>query len=256
MSKRNIIVHYHIFKNAGSSIDRVLQASFGDAWVNYDRSEADAKISPAELESYILDHPGLQAISSHHAVPPLPNRHLNVYPIILIRHPVDRAYSAYLFEWKKQKGQKEPVGSFAEYIAEKFKHPRKNAVEDFQTIHLANRSYTHRMPAAALGDEGLLANARNQLLSVGYFGIVDRFSESLKHFSHKLGSVFPQIKWTEYQENRLQDTQLTIGDKVRSIASELDVPTYTQLVMRNQLDIRLYEYALGQFDLMNHNELK
>ena len=99
MEKRKVIIHYHIFKNAGTSIDRMLKESFSERWANYDKPEPTSKISPAELEEFILDNPDLMAVSSHHAVPPLPDKHLEVYPIILLRHPIDRAYSAYLFEW-------------------------------------------------------------------------------------------------------------------------------------------------------------
>ena len=250
MTKRKVILHYHIFKNAGTSIDRMLQASLGNRWANFDRTDSSAKISPEEMEAYILDHPDLLAVSSHHAVPPLPDRHLHVYPIILLRHPVDRAYSAYLFEWKKQQNTTDPIGTFADYIREKFRQPRRNAIEDFQTLHLANRSYTHRLPSAEIGDEKLLSNARTLLREAGCFGIVDRFSESLKLMTRRLGPVFPEVKWNEYQENRLQEEGVDLSDKMKNVISMLDHATYTQLVMRNQLDLRLYENALGRFDHM------
>jgi hypothetical protein len=89
------------------------------------------------------------AVSSHQAVPSLPDRHLQVFPIVFLRHPIDRAYSAHLFEWKKQAGSEAPKGSFEEYVKEKFAQRRKSAIEEFQTLHLANRGYQGRSPAAA-----------------------------------------------------------------------------------------------------------
>jgi hypothetical protein len=91
-----------------------------DAW---DAANSGAKISASEMEAFVLDHPDILAVSSHQVVPPLPDRHLEVYPFIFIRHPIDRAYSAYLFEWKKQKAGDKGVGSFDDYVAEKFKLP-------------------------------------------------------------------------------------------------------------------------------------
>ena len=30
---RTIILHYHLFKNAGTSIDSILQENFGEQWI-------------------------------------------------------------------------------------------------------------------------------------------------------------------------------------------------------------------------------
>jgi hypothetical protein len=54
------------------------------------------------MEEFILDHPHGAAFSSHQVVPPLPARQLQVLPIVFLRHPIDRAYSAYLFEVQKE----------------------------------------------------------------------------------------------------------------------------------------------------------
>ena len=247
MEKRKVIIHYHIFKNAGTSIDRMLKESFDERWVNFDRPEASAKISPSELETFILDQPDLVAVSSHHAVPPLPVRHLEVYPIIFLRHPIDRAYSAYLFEWKKQKGLREPQGTFSEYVREKFKLPRRNAIEDFQVIHLANRGYSQRNPSANIGDERILENARNLLTEAGYFGVVDRYSDSLKLLAFMLQNYFPDLVFREFHENSLQEKSSTLAVRVKDILAQMEEATRIALVLGNQLDIRLYEYALGAF---------
>ncbi len=245
MTQRKVILHYHIFKNAGTSIDRMLEESYGDRWLNFDKPEGGAKISPLEMEEFILGHPDAVAFSSHQVVPPLPSRQLQVFPIIVLRHPVDRAYSAYLFEWKKQQGTSRPVGTFAGYIADKFRVPRQNAIEDFQAYHLANRNYRSRAVSLSLAEEDILRNARRLLAEIGYFGIVDRYAESLRWFKKVLGPHFPELKFKEHRENVLQDTNLPIAEKVERIYDLLDDRSYTALVMRNQLDLRLYEYALG-----------
>lgn len=60
----------------------------------------------------------------------------------------------------------------------------------------------------------------------------------------------------EYHENQLQDETLTISDKVERIRNNLDSLSYTSLVMRNQLDLRLYEYALGLFAKIRRSRVK
>ena len=104
-TKRNIIIHYHLFKNAGTSIDLMLEDSFGSDWIQYDEiTGKHGKMLPSHFVEYILDNKNYKAISSHRLVPPIiSHKHLNVFPIILIRNPIDRAFSAYQFQVKIQK---------------------------------------------------------------------------------------------------------------------------------------------------------
>jgi hypothetical protein len=241
--KRKIILHYHIFKNAGTSVDHMLKESLGERWIEWDTTDPGAKISPAEMESFILDHPEILAVSSHQAVPPLPSRHLDVYPIVFLRHPIDRAYSAYLFEWKKQKGTEEPVGSFEDYVADRFATPRSNAIEDFQTLHFANRGYDARFPASHLDDEEILRNAREFLLSLPFFGLVEDYGGSLERMRLAYGMVFPELTFSEFQDNALQDPKNTLYDKLRRLRAKVASETLSQLILRNQMDIRLFEFA-------------
>lgn len=246
-TKRKIILHYHIFKNAGTSIDRMLRQSFGNRWMNIDRPNPGERISASEMEQLILDRPDTIAFSSHQVVPPLPSHHLDVFPIVFLRHPIDRAYSAYLFEWQKQKQAEQPIGKFEDYVLEKFKLRRRNAIEDFQVFHLANNGYDRKRPAPNLSDEDILQNSREFLKAVGYFGVVDQYRKSLEHLKSNLASHFPDLVFHEYKENAMRDGNANMGKKIERIRSEMSDSTYTELIMRNQLDLRLYEYALGLF---------
>ena len=243
MAKRRVIVHYHIFKNAGTSVDRMLKESFGDAWASWDTDNPGGKISPAELEAFLLEHPHLMAMSSHQIVPPLPDRKLDVFPIVFLRHPIDRAYSAYLFEWQKQQGAGAPVGSFDEYVIDKLANPRKNAIEDFQALHLANRGYDARWPSSALDDEAILANAKAFLLSLPFFGIVEDYPASLARMKAAFAPEFPELTFSEFRENVLQEPGLTMPDKIRAIREAMQPDVFRELVLRNQMDLRLYEFA-------------
>jgi hypothetical protein len=242
VTKRKVILHYHIFKNAGTSVDRMLEEAYGERWLSFDKE--DQKISPAEMEEFIFDNPHAVAFSSHQVVPPLPSKRLVVYPIVLIRHPIDRAYSAYLFEWKKQQGTEEPIGSFTDYIIEKFSNPRKNAIEDYQALHLANRGYQTRFFLSE-SDEEILRNTRKFIADVDCLGVVDRYSEALRRFKKILTPHFPELVIREYRENALQDEALSLSNKVSYIYDLLDKSIITELTMRNLLDLRLYEYVLG-----------
>jgi hypothetical protein len=248
--RRKIVLHYHVFKNAGTSVDQMLEASLGDRWIEWDKPDGGARISAAEMEEFILDRPELLAVSSHQVVPPIPSRHLDVYPLVFIRHPIDRAYSAYLFEWKKQKGSEEPAGTFGEYVTRALSRgARKSAIDDFQAFHFANRGYQATRPSADLDDEAVLANAKDFLRSLPAFGIVERYGESMKRIKTAWGGVFPDITFEVLHANALQDATQSLSEKMKKLRTELGNKLMDQLVLRNQMDLRLYEYASACFDM-------
>jgi hypothetical protein len=68
----HIIVHYHIFKNAGSTVDAILRNNFGEACGKYEGNELAAVVKPEQLLKYVLENPHLKVISSHNARLPAP----------------------------------------------------------------------------------------------------------------------------------------------------------------------------------------
>ena len=66
---RPVILHYHYFKNAGTSVDAVLSQNFGDDWVT---AEFEGMNNHEAVANWIRSHPGAQAFSSHTAQFPLP----------------------------------------------------------------------------------------------------------------------------------------------------------------------------------------
>ena len=90
-----MIIHYHIFKNAGTSIDYALKRVFGDAWGVFESDNAHTILTAEDLRKYLVDHIELKAVSSHVLRPPLTNDHS--LPILFLRHPILRAKSVYEF---------------------------------------------------------------------------------------------------------------------------------------------------------------
>jgi len=250
-ARRKVILHYHIFKNAGTSVDRMLEDSLGARWANWDRPNAGAKISPSEMEEFILDQPDLLAVSSHQVVPPLPNRSLDIYPIVLMRHPLDRAYSAYLFEWHKQKQASGEDASFDAYVLDRFQNPRANAIEDFQAFHFANRGFDSKRVAPGRPDEDVLQNARGFLQSLPVFGLVERYADYMARLKKAWGPIFPELNFEVHHANALQKEDQSLGQKVAALKASMKPEVYSELVLRNQLDLRLYEYAMARYELMD-----
>lgn len=249
-NKRNVVVHYHLFKNAGSSVDHLLKFNFGDKWMAYDGDSPGAIIPRQELEELIAANPDCQAVSSHQIVPPIPQIEGRVYPIVFLRDPIDRVKSAYLFEWKKQLGLDTPKGSLQEYIREKFRNKRQNSIEEFQTIRLSNTQIERFQDQNSLSDEKLLVNAKSFIGSLEFVGIVDDFQRSNDLLCEFLAPAFPDFKGREFKSNVLQDLSLTQSQKRASIKEEIGNELFEELLDRNKLDEALYQYGKTHFEYL------
>jgi hypothetical protein len=136
-----VLIHFHIYKNAGSSIDRLLAESFGDAWTTFEDPSHDI-IDCHRLRRLLAARPGLRAVSSHRFRAPLPCR--SARPMVMLRHPVDRARSIYHFARRDPTQHDHAVarnGSFADYVEHYL--PQKDAgvvIRDYQVVHLSDAS--------------------------------------------------------------------------------------------------------------------
>ncbi len=242
MAQRNIIVHYHIFKNAGSSVDQLLKKNFGDQWVGFDGDKPGSVITANALEDRIVNSPEKIAFSSHQIVPPMPQVDANVYPIVFLRDPIDRIKSAYLFEWKKQLGLDAPKGSFVEFVKEKFTYRRKSSIEEFQTIRLSNDSRSV-FQGTEITDEEMLGKACDFISSLDFVGIVDDFERSNEMLAAYLREGFTEFEVSEVKANVLQDLSLSQEVKRERIKNELGAEMFEMIVSRNILDEALYQHG-------------
>ena len=69
MQSRIILVHHHIFKNAGTSFNHALKQYFQDGFFEYDLPNSQI-VTQEHLAQFIANHPQALAISSHHACMP------------------------------------------------------------------------------------------------------------------------------------------------------------------------------------------
>ena len=102
---RPVIVHGHIFKNAGSTFDWSLKRNFNKGFIDH-RDTEEMKFGASDyLADYIGRHKRLKAISTHHLYwcMPLPEREkLDIIPCFFLRHPIERVRSVYDFERRQQ----------------------------------------------------------------------------------------------------------------------------------------------------------
>ncbi len=95
---RNVIAHYHTYKNSGSSFDELLTENFGDKHVVFDGPFPYTQFNQVELSKIIVRHTNAVAFSSHQIHLPVPS-HLafNVLAVAFLREPLLRIQSIYSY---------------------------------------------------------------------------------------------------------------------------------------------------------------
>jgi hypothetical protein len=244
---RHVVAHYHIFKNAGSSIDALLRASFGAAWVQWDPGEAAGAIPADRLTEFLLQHPGVAAISSHLVRPPFHDApDLRIHPVFLLRHPLLRCASIYKYE-RKLNGQTEAErvaasSTFAHYIQWRLRNEAA-VIRNFQTVYLSGERFLHAPGVRILASDAAFERALTLLHNAPIFGIVERFPESARMFEEFLRPFFPQIRFTDIRVNTTE-TSLTTLEEIRDA---LGADLYAELEANNEYDLALYSRAQSIF---------
>lgn len=195
---RTIILHYHLFKNAGTSVDRILQDNFGDRWVT---AEFPGRPGPQgntpQVADWIRNTPDAVAFSSHTAQGPLPQiEGVRIISFLLLRNPVRRIRSAYQFERTQQA---ETFGSVLArhtslegYVRVRQALPHDRQCRNFQTARLA---------AFLPGPEPELARATAALDALTVTGSVERFSAAIAQLAETISSDFPEFQWAATRQN-------------------------------------------------------
>ena len=245
MTSRTILVHYHIFKNAGSSVDASLKASFGTAWTEFEGSHAHDIQSSTQLSHFLATNKHLVAVSSHLARPPLP--WASCLPVVFLRHPLLRAYSVYEFT---RKDSSQPYGDiardagFADYVRWALRSERGSVViRNYQVIHLSDASWRHENILDAQAGPHDLEQARNLLTAWGIVGIVESYALSAKIFQKRYGPLLPGLEFRHLHENSTKLVQGTVEDQIDRICLLLGGSLYDEFMAINALDLDLYKHA-------------
>jgi hypothetical protein len=99
---RHIILHHHIFKNAGSTLDSALERFFGLGFATLHDNGDDGRVDATMLFDFIGRRPDARAISSHHFHAQdydaaIGLRRLCFFHFAMIRRPLARFLSIYKF---------------------------------------------------------------------------------------------------------------------------------------------------------------
>jgi len=250
---RTIVFHYHLFKNAGTTIDTILQNSFPGCWVTREFVGPPAKTYPA-VQAWVRECVDALCFSSHTARMPLPSAPgLRVFPVLFLRHPVDRVRSAYEFE-RRQQGEK--FGSvlarnttFRGYVETRLALQHERQCRNFQTLRLAD------MFPPTSGTE--LARATKALKELPFVGLVEKFAQSMGSLDAKLREhgFGPLALQDAMAQNTSAGSPRPLENSLQAIRADLGSELFGKLEEANADDLAIYRIVRDHYEVVQDKRL-
>lgn len=253
MNRRNVIVHHHIFKNAGTTFERVLDENYGDGHIAFDGPFSFSQFSQDQLETIIERHPKHIAFSSHQIHLPVPSSlNFRAIPVVFVRHPMLRIRSVYLFNQRNTRtdaspDNPDPLAGLEDWIASMLAGDKnKLQISNLQTSALS-RAYNR--PPKRLGADGRvsydLQAAINNLWLVPCLGRTEHFDTDVTSFTETLSRF--EIDFT-YQPREAEnvsspDHNQPMELQLQAMEKSLSAETWEKLCWMNHQDLILYETA-------------
>ena len=254
---RNVIVHYHLFKNAGTSIDKILRENFGNRrWRKAEFSGPTTNIpavlsgnsSAPQVQEWLARHPEVVALSSHTAAMPLPRLPATrVFPIVLVRNPVIRLQSSYQFQRKRfaagfdrKTTRLAGENDLAGYLRGLLAMRQQSLAHNFASVRLA---------AAVEGSpERIRQRAFEALERLPFVGVVERFEQSMQVLERWLEPHFPGFRARPAWRNAADTAGVPLAERLDNMRAEIGNDLYDRLVAANRVDLELHEAASRKID--------
>ena len=254
---RKVIVHYHLFKNAGSSIDHILKENFGEPlWQSAEFSGPTTNIPLVlggrsnfrQVEDWLAQHPQVIALSSHTAAMPLPDLPATrVFPIVMVRDPVIRLHSSYLFQRQRfasgidhRTTRLAGENDLAGYLRGLLAMERQSMARNFASVRLAG--------AVAGTPVQLRQRAFKALEVLPFVGVVERFDLSMQVLEQWLAPHFPDFRVLPAWQNPTDIASTPTPERLDSIRKAVGDGLYREILTANRIDIELHQAATRQID--------
>ncbi|TDX33404.1 hypothetical protein [Rhodovulum visakhapatnamense] len=248
-----ILAHYHLYKNAGSSVDRAICEAVGAG--NFIELDKDRRFrrapafNTALIRQILRAHPGMRGFSCHTFVATAHRvDDFTALPIVFLRHPLLRLASIYRFEPTSKAHRDTPMGRlaaslpFPEWLDAFLKsHNGKN----YQTCVLSmmedgsHSPFTNGHPRH-IGDIRVAAERLDEVNSLTGVGIVEQFDRSARRIEAAVGRHFPGFRLSGAAANQTKQVD-SWQDELAALERSLPADLLARAVMANASDYALYD---------------
>lgn len=254
---KHIICHYHIYKNSGTSFDRLLQMNYGDQYISFDGPFPFFTIDQEQLDRIIERKTDVIALSSHQIQLPVPvSLDYNVLPVVFLRHPLLRVYSIYNFKRKTFDGTSTSKAAIEMSFDEWVGYCMTNALEITQISNAQTRllsaAYRQR-PLIRRSSSGMiydLNQAVRNLQTVSLLARTEYFDNDVSRFPEILEQYGIHFEFREIdpQNTTSKNINKPIDERVDTIKNDLTKSNFQRLLLANDQDFELFDYASKRID--------
>jgi hypothetical protein len=238
-----IILHYHFFKNAGTTLEAILARNLRERYCRLDTTDRDRILTHAELVSFLSERPETCAVSSHQIRYPAPEAPGFAFlDLCFLRDPLDRIRSMYDY-FREHADPGDPVSDLANnfsleaYLEQLVEH-HSHLINDVQVRLLTGQSVGDPSPR-----KKDLERAIAKMLNISFLGVVDLFTESVIAGEHLLRRFLPSFDCTYRPTNVTQGMDNTLPARLQKLRSLCGQPLFEKLVRLNVLDTELVTHA-------------
>ncbi len=185
---RYIILHNHLFKNAGTTFDWALQRYFKDGFLDH-RDDKKMRSGRSYLEPFLTEMSHIQALSTYHLQFPLPDiAGVRLLHTMFLRHPLDRIGSVYTFERKQNA---ETLGAKMakqlgcnEYVKWRMRKDIPATIRHFQVCRCLDATLSAETSGSEVSED-IYRIAEQRVRDTELLGVVDMFDEKLNDFKRR-----------------------------------------------------------------------
>jgi hypothetical protein len=255
--RRDVIIHYHIFKNAGTTVTFVLERNFGSAFASFESKHFNAVLTNEALISFLERHPKIKAVSSHGLWPPKPKHDRFVFhDILFLRHPLARLSSLYDF-YRRNEVTDDPLTTEAK---------KRNTAEFMRLLisdypqYVRNVQVHYLSARSRKNTQSDLQCAVSVACEATVLGVAELFDLGAVLAEHSLTPVFQRFHFGYVAQNVSSIGPRELSVHLAQFRDACGNDVYEQLLQSNSLDLELLEFARQEvcrrFELIPNHEKK
>ncbi len=248
---RTVICHYHIYKNSGTSFDKLLKKNFGAHHLAFDGPFPFFSIDQEQLSRIIQRRRDIIAFSSHQiGLPVPPSLDFLILPVVFIRHPVLRIFSIYKFKRNHYDGTTTSKAAQEKNFNEWVQHCFTDKQE---IVHISNAQT--RMLGAAYRQKPLIKRrlrameydihqALRNIENIQLLARTEFFNKDVGGFSEILSEYGIDFKFVKIKPQNVtsDDHHKSVGERLEKVKQLLSQENYKKMRAANSQDFFLYNY--------------
>jgi hypothetical protein len=237
---RHVIVHYHLFKNGGSTLAAILRRNFGSDFAGLEAPAGQLSLSGSELTDTLRVRQNIVAVSSHTLRRPLPVvKDICFEEIHLFRNPLDRLRSVY--DFFRYKGGQDPLAESAKRLD----------LPSFLRVVISDHTYLSENAQLRMlvceenrrPTKEDLQTAATILSSAACVGVVEDYDTAMAVMEYYFCKFFPKLDLSGLPRNVSTRRLQTLEERLSDLESQCGKTLYQELLALNELDNELVKMA-------------